>query len=754
MCVILMASLLSTSCGRDPEAAKRAYLESGNAYFAAEKYPEALLEYRNAVQQDPRFGEARYKLAQTYERVDDPVNAYREYVRAADLMPEDGDVQLRAGQMLLAAGKLEDARARADALLAKDPRNGQALVLRGLALAGLNDFDGGITQMEEAIRVDPGNSDTYGELGALQLGKGDHKSAETAFRRAVEIDSTSAPARRALGMFYLSAGRVAEGEAALKATLQLDASDLPANRALALIHLASNRATDAEPYLKEVVEISKTTAARLALADYYAAARRWDDAIQTLQSIGSDDQPGLLASRTRLAAIQQASGHASEARQTLKDVLAQDPKYPAALILNARFLMGERRLDDAMAQARAATNADPHSASAHFELGKIYAATDQLDEAATAFREVLKLNPRAAAAEYELARVHLSRGQVDAAIQFARQALQHQPESSRIRLLLVETLVASGNVAQAEHELKTLLVRYPSVSAVHSQAAVIYLAKNDRAAAKRAFEQAQRLDRLSFEALAGLVSLDIAARRVADARARVETRLTETPDDARVLILAAKVYAGGGDTTRTEQVLRHAIATDPSNLEAFAMLGHLFVAVGKLDQAKAEFDAIATRRPGTASATSAQTMVGLLLHMQNRLADAQKQYERILAASPRALIAANNLAWLYADQGINLDVALGLAQTAVQQAPDRPELTDTLGWVYYKKNLQPLATAAFQRCVEKEPSNPLYHYHLGLAYAKSGEPAKARQSLEKALALDPNFAGSSEARRLLASIAE
>jgi tetratricopeptide (TPR) repeat protein len=554
-------------------------------------------------------------------------------------------------------------------------------------------------------------------------------------------------------MFYLSAGRVAEGEEALKATLHLDGSDLRANRALALIHLASNRAADAEPYLKKVVEVSKTTAARLALADYYTDARRWDDAIQTLHSIGSDDRQGLLASRTRLAAIHQAVGHAAEARKTLDDVLAQDPKYPAALVLNARFLMADRRVDDALAHARAATDADPNLAPAHFELGKIYAATDRLDEAARAFGEVLKLNPRAAAAEYELARVQLSRGQTDAAIQSARQALRHQPDSSRIHLLLVRALIASADVAQAEHELKTLLVRHPNVSTVHCQAGLIYLVKGDHAAAKRAFERAQALDRLSFEALSGLVSLDMSARKVTDARARVDTRLTETPDDARALMLAAKVYAAGGDTTRTEQVLRRAIETAPSNLEAFAMLGHLFVALGKLDQAKAEFDAIATRRPGTASATSAQTMVGLILHMQNRLTDAQKQYEQILAASPRSVIAANNLAWLYADQGVKLDVALGLAQTAVQQAPDQPELTDTLGWVYYKKNLQPLAIAAFQRSVERDAKNPVYHYHLGLAYAKSGEQAKAKQSLEKAIALEPNFAGSSDARRLLATIA-
>ena len=62
-CLVLVASVLAVSCARDPEAAKRAYLESGDAYFAAGRYPEAAVEYKNAVRQDSQFGEARYKLA-------------------------------------------------------------------------------------------------------------------------------------------------------------------------------------------------------------------------------------------------------------------------------------------------------------------------------------------------------------------------------------------------------------------------------------------------------------------------------------------------------------------------------------------------------------------------------------------------------------------------------------------------------------------------------------------------------------------
>jgi hypothetical protein len=99
VCLILLASVLSTSCAKKPEVAKRAYLESGDGYFAQKKYHEAIVQYRNAVQKDPRFGEARYKLAEAYVRINDPAGAYREYIRAADLMPTNVESQLKAGQI-------------------------------------------------------------------------------------------------------------------------------------------------------------------------------------------------------------------------------------------------------------------------------------------------------------------------------------------------------------------------------------------------------------------------------------------------------------------------------------------------------------------------------------------------------------------------------------------------------------------------------------------------------------------------------
>jgi len=58
---IVLMSL--TSCNRDPNVAKKRYLESGNKYFDKGRYKEASIQYRNALKRDQKYGAAHYKLA-------------------------------------------------------------------------------------------------------------------------------------------------------------------------------------------------------------------------------------------------------------------------------------------------------------------------------------------------------------------------------------------------------------------------------------------------------------------------------------------------------------------------------------------------------------------------------------------------------------------------------------------------------------------------------------------------------------------
>jgi tetratricopeptide (TPR) repeat protein len=209
------------------------------------------------------------------------------------------------------------------------------------------------------------------------------------------------------------------------------------------------------------------------------------------------------------------------------------------------------------------------------------------------------------------------------------------------------------------------------------------------------------------------------------------------------------VYAATGDTRKVADTWRRVIELDPNNLQAYEMLGRFYISQGELEAARAQFETMAERRPRD---VGTQTMVALLLAAQNKRAEARVRYERILEMEPRAGVAANNLAWIYADGDDSLDRALELAQTARAALPNEPSVADTLAWVYYRKNLPASAIPLLRLAIDRAPQDPIYHYHLGLVYAKTGDKAQARQSLERALRLDPRFPGADDARRALATL--
>jgi tetratricopeptide (TPR) repeat protein len=748
MGVFVLVLLGIVACGRDPETAKRKYFKSGEEYAAQKNYSAAVIQYRNAIQQDPRFGEARYKLAIAYAQTGDLKNSLYESVRAADLLPDRPEIQLHAAGLLLLARRFPDARARAEEVLKRDPKNVQAQVALGNALAGMKDLTGAVKEIEEALRLAPDRSATYASLGALQAARGDLVAAESAFREAVTRDPQSVVVRLSLAHFYWLTGRTTEAERVMKEALAIAPTDAVANRVMALFYQSTNRVSEAEPYLKAVADATGTPQNRLALADYYLGADREADAQPILQSLASDPSVGT-AARLRQAAIDQRQGHGDAAEKTIDEILVKEPRNVQGLLAKAQLLVARRSLDEALTRIDQAITADPSSASAQFARGRVLLAKHQLDEAKTAFNETLKLNPRAAAAQVELARLHLQAGAAETSVALASEALKTDPRSGDARLVLARALMARGDLNQAETLLKELLAGAPQSAVVHAQMGLLHAVRNNRAAAAAEFKTALDINPLQLEAIGGQVALDLAQKNINGARQRVDELVGRAPTNAGALTLAARIHVLTDDATGAEALLIKAIAADPSALPAYGLLGQVYVRESKLDQARTQFVMLADRQ---SKPVAALTMVGIIDQARGRTEDAQRTFERVLQVDSRAAVAANNLAWIYCENGGNLDVALQLAQTAKGSLPNQAEVDDTLGWIYYRKELVPLAITALQRSVDRDPKNALAQYHLGLAYYKAGDKVRAKGALQAALRLQPNFEGSAEANRIVASL--
>ena len=142
-------------------------------------------------------------------------------------------------------------------------------------------------------------------------------------------------------------------------------------------------------------------------------------------------------------------------------------------------------------------------------------------------------------------------------------------------------------------------------------------------------------------------------------------------------------------------------------------------------------------------------MLGMLYQQRGDTAKARDVYTKALAINPRFAPAANNLAWIYAHEGGDKEKALQLAQTAKEAAPDDPHISDTLGWILYKRGVYQRALTLLEESAGKLPDDPTVQYHLGMTYAKVGNKDAARKALARATGAKREFTEMAEAKRAL-----
>ncbi|MHC4608991.1 MAG: sulfatase-like hydrolase/transferase, partial [Planctomycetota bacterium] len=106
-------------------------------------------------------------------------------------------------------------------------------------------------------------------------------------------------------------------------------------------------------------------------------------------------------------------------------------------------------------------------------------------------------------------------------------------------------------------------------------------------------------------------------------------------------------------------------------------------------------------------------------------------------AHPDDFIAANNLAWVLARQGRDLDRALKLARRAAGRSPGSATVSDTLGWVYHLRGDKEMAIHFLERAAGIVPRDATYQYHLAVAYREAGRTKKALRAFSRAVELAP-----------------
>ncbi len=737
--------LAVAGCSTDPEVAKQRHFQNGERYLAEGKFAEAAIELENAIQIDPRFGQAYLRLGEVREKQEDGPKALAAYIRAADLLPDNNEAHLRAANYLIAARRFEDARTTAAKVVAREPRNIEALILVGNASAGLNDWDRAISELQAAQKLDASDSRIYNNLGWFEALRGRSEQAESVFRGAVELAPKSAAAHMALANYLTATGRRAEAERSLRTAISVEPTHVPALRALGWLLTMTNRAGEAEPFFVAAAQHDPQPGSKLLLADSYVWSGRDADATRVLEQL-KEDKTTAEPAMARLALIAYRVGNRAGAEGLVKALLALNPRNVDARLLSIRLAQDDGKLSEALSAAEKLTNDLPQLAEAHFLRGRILASLRRYDEGIKAFSEVIRLNPRAVTARLYLARLHLESGQVAAARQNADEVLVVAPGNPAARLVIVQTLQGRDQPA-ADRLLGELVKNYPDWAAVHIQAARQAVSRSDWTRARQALDRLEVLMPGSQETLEGRLAVDIGTKNFDSAFRLLKTRLDANPKDERLLLVAGQAYLAAGELARAEAALKQLLANNPANSDVYFQLGQVYTSSGRLEEAERQFVKLAEHE---GSREYGLTLAAVLAHAQGKLDVAQQRYEKVVAANPQAAVAANNLAWLYAEKGTNLDVALNLAQSAHRAEPDDVNFLDTLGVVLSKKGLWDMAITEL-RDAARRSDNPTIYLHLAQALAGKGSDAEARETARKALAIDPNFPEADEARRLVGS---
>jgi tetratricopeptide (TPR) repeat protein len=232
-----------------------------------------------------------------------------------------------------------------------------------------------------------------------------------------------------------------------------------------------------------------------------------------------------------------------------------------------------------------------------------------------------------------------------------------------------------------------------------------------------------------------LVQIDARQNKLEESYARVRAARDAHPEDARLHLLFGELSAGAGLRAEAEAAFRKAIEVDPNQLAGYGSLAGLMIRTGRKDEAIATYEAALAQNPKSASL---HLMLGSLLEAAGRSEDAMPHYEAAIEIDPELAVAKNNLAYLLAERGQNLDRALDLAQEAKAELPDDPNAADTLGWVLYKKKVPAAAIGYLREAVgglkPEDPNLPLVRHHLALAYEANEQPEQAIEALLQAVA--------------------
>ena len=725
-----VCTALLAACAGNPEIAKARYLANGQSYAKKQQYSSAAIEFRNALKIDPRFIEAHYQLAQASLAQHDWRAAYAALEKTIELDPSRLDARLDRGRLYVAARDYKKAEADARYVLTQDPQNIGAYELLGTVLVAQQEPQEALAAFKKLTELKPQGANAYMNMAFVEITLHRLSGAQEHFQRAVQLDPRSAQANLNLANFYRLTGKSSEAQQVLETAIQASPDAYPLYIDLATSLSAAGKVVDAAKTLDSLRNREpKSVDAALAIAAYYAQANNTEKAVAELRHALSIF-PDHLEIQKRLEELYLDSAQTAQAAPLDAQLSKRAPNDLSVRISHARVLLAQDRVRDALANLQKTVKDAADSAEAHYFLGLAYWRNGNLPQANGELREALSRSPGLPIALRTLAKLSLAQGDNSAAQAYAQELVHKFPSVEDDRLLLGDVYMRQTQYAPAEEQFLAAKQLAPQRVAVHLDLGHLYAAQKRWPEAEREFQTALQLDPASSTILGQYADFLVARKQSSKAIAQVQQFVDNHPDNPQGHVMMGVLQLQAKNNIAAKAEFEHANQLDSKDVQPYLRLGQLYQTEKQTDAAIAQYEKALQLQPKVAPLCA---LIGNLYLDKDDLKTARLYYQKALDIDPNFAVANANMAWLDAQEGKDLDVALGMAQKAKSEMPELPSITDTLAWVMYKKGNYSGAIPLLQDCVQKAPNSAEYHYHLGVVLIAAGQKDKGKSQLQAAL---------------------
>jgi predicted Zn-dependent protease len=763
--LILVPILLAlASCSRDPKVQALRAVDNGNKFFAKGRYKEAGLMYRRALQRDLKCGEAYYRLGLTDLKTSSYGSAAHNLRRAIELQPSNADAITKLADLFVMSAvsdrqhsqeSIKEARELADKLVQLDGKSYDGHRLE----AQLNLLEGksadAVAQFALANEAKPNTPSLVTMYFEALVRNNQFPEAEKLARSLIASQKNYSPIYNALYVQYMRQKQPEQGEQLLKLKIENNPGKAPYVIELAQhYYLQSNRA-DMDAVMQKLNDEKAFPEGHLLAGDYYFfRLHEWDHA-QDQYEAGIRDFPKekVMYQKRLVELFANQAGKNHEANQLLATILKDNPKDNDAIAMRAALQLQTGNLDQinmAANDLQSLVTKNPRNHLLRFNLARALAAKGQIDAARLQLEEAVKLRPDFIVARSLLARIYTIKGDYGNALKASEEILTLDPKNLQAHLMRSSALMRLGDRDKARAELANITKSFPDNPEARWQIGYIAFQDKNYKEAEDIFRDLYKKNPNDARSLATLTDVLVAENRINEAIGDAQKAVDRDPNrrDLRVFLANLELRAEKFDDALT--IYQGLLAKEPKSADLLFRVAETERRKGDLNGAIDNFRKCSQEAPTN---TDCMRMLGLMMEATGKRDLAIPVWEQILKIHPDDPLALNNLAFAKAEDGADLDQALTMAQHAVQILPRSPELRDTLGWIYIKKNLPDDAIRIFRDLVVDQPANPIFHYHYGMALSQKGDRAGAKTELDKSLANKPSRDDEQKIRELLQKMA-